>query len=97
MMITSNLLPFSPPPPSLALPVFATIAPHATRNMRLWRLLIYAKAYQGQASTVFFHLARRVPSEMKITKMGGTVVLGRPGGMCGGAGEDFEGVRDLQI
>ena len=39
---------------------------------------------------VFLHLARRVPSEMKIMKISPTVVLGRPGGMRGGAGRRYE-------
>ena len=37
------------------------------------------------------HFARPVPSEMKITKIDRAVVLGRPGGMRGGAGGDMRG------
>ena len=39
---------------------------------------------------VILHLARRVPSEMKIMKISPPVVLGRPGGMCRGAGRRYE-------
>ena len=37
------------------------------------------------------HLARRVPSEMKITKITRVLILERPGGMRGGAGGRFKG------
>ena len=45
---------------------------------------------QDPASTIILHFARRVPSEMKIMKISPTVVLGRPGGMRGGAGRRYE-------
>ena len=44
-----------------------------------------------RSAQFFLHLARRVPSEMKIVKSRGMLVLGRPGGMRGGAGGRFEG------
>ena len=46
---------------------------------------------QGPWGTVILHLARRGPSEMKIMKISPPVILGRPGGMRGGAGGRFEG------
>ena len=50
-----------------------------------------ANSHQGQSLTVCLHLARRVPSEMKITKIDRAVIVGRPGGMRGGAGGEFRG------
>ena len=46
---------------------------------------------QGPVSTVILHLARRVPSEMKIMKINPRMVLDRPGGMREGAGGDMRG------
>ena len=46
---------------------------------------------QGCWGENFLHLARRVPSEMKITKIDPLRVLGWPGGMRGGGGGRFEG------
>ena len=45
---------------------------------------------QVRSSTIILHLVRRGPSEMKIMKISWTVVLGRPGGMRGGAGRRYE-------
>ena len=45
---------------------------------------------KGPGGIVILHLARRVPSEMKIMKIDRAVVLGRPGGMRGGAGRRYE-------
>ena len=50
-----------------------------------------AKSHQGPWGIVFWHLARRVPSEMKSTKISPMVVLRRLGGMRGGAGGRFAG------
>ena len=51
-----------------------------------------ATSYQDPALTNFLHFARRVPSEMKITKTRPVRFLRRPGGMRKAAGGDFEGV-----
>ena len=52
---------------------------------------------QCPPGTVFFALARSWPSEMKITKIRWTVILGRPSGMRGGGGRGYgEGMRSLQ-
>ena len=48
-----------------------------------------ANSYPGAVRIVFLHLARRVPSEMKIIKSRWMVGLRRPGGMSGGAGREF--------
>ena len=64
---------------------------------RLTNYIFDAYSYQVPVSIVFLHFARRVPSEMKITKTRVMIVLGRPGGMRRGAGGDLRGVRDLQI
>ena len=53
---------------------------------------------QDPASTNILHFARRVPSEMKIMKISPMVVLGRPGGMRGGAGRRYEeGLRSANL
>ena len=57
-----------------------------------WHLEAYifdANSYQGLGDISFLHLARRVPSEMKITKIGPPIILRRPGGMRGGTGREF--------
>ena len=46
---------------------------------------------QDPSRTVFLHLARRVPGEMKITKIDPMMVLGWAGGMRRGAGGDMRG------
>ena len=50
-----------------------------------------ANSCKGPCGISFLHFARRVPSEMKITKTRWTVDLGWPGGMRRGAGGKFEG------
>ena len=55
-----------------------------------------ANSNQDPALTNILHFARRVPSEMKITKISPLAIWGRPGGMRKAAGGRFEGVRDLQ-
>ena len=59
--------------------------------MRFATYIFDAKTCHGLSSTVFLHFARPVPSEMKITKISPPIVLGRPGGMRGGAGGDMRG------
>ena len=59
--------------------------------MRFATYIFDAKSHQGPSSIVFLHFARPVPSEMKITKISPPHVLGRPGGMRGGAGGDMRG------
>ena len=59
--------------------------------MRFATYIFDANSHQGPPRTVFLHFARPVPSEMKITKIRWTRVLGRPGGMRGGAGGDMRG------
>ena len=54
-------------------------------------ILKISSSYQGVSGIIVLHLARRVPSEMKITKTNPEHVLGRPGGMRGGAGVDMRG------
>ena len=57
-----------------------------------------ARSIQGPVSIVFFHLARPWPSEMKITNIKWTHVLGRPGGMRGGGGRGYgEGLRSAKF
>ena len=56
-----------------------------------------ARSIQGLWCISFWAPARPWPSEMKITKIRWTVVLGRPGGMRGGGGRGYgEGLRSLQ-
>ena len=57
--------------------------------MRFATYIFDAKSHQDPALTSFLHLARRVPSEMKITKIDRAVILGRPGGMRGLLGKGF--------
>ena len=53
---------------------------------------------QGPWDTIILHLARRGPSEMKIMKIDPMVILGRPGGMRGGAGRRYEeGLRSANL
>ena len=59
--------------------------------MRFATYIFDAILQQGPSDIVFLHFARPVPSEMKIVKINPTVVLGRPGGMRGGAGGDMRG------
>ena len=59
--------------------------------MRFATYIFDANSHQGPSLTVFLHFARPVPSEMKITKIDPLRVLGRPGGMRGGAGGDMRG------
>ena len=56
-----------------------------------------AYSYQDPPLIVFLHFARRVPSEMKITKSRLMVGMERPGGMRKAAGGDFEGVWELLL
>ena len=60
-------------------------------NMRVEACILDANSHHGPGGMSFLHFARRAPSEMKITKIRWMVVLGRPGGMRGGAGGRFEG------
>ena len=59
--------------------------------MRFATYIFDANSHQCLSGIVFLHFARPVPSEMKITKIRWVVVLGRPGGMHGGAGGDMRG------
>ena len=66
-------------------------------KMHVAACIFDAKAYQGQAKTIFCQLARQLLLFFENDKISSTVVLRLPGGMRRGAGGDFEGVRDLQI
>ena len=66
-------------------------------KMHVAACIFDANPYQGLSSTVFCQLARQLLVFFENHKVSPTVVLGEPGGMCRGAGGDFEGVRDLQI
>ena len=54
-----------------------------------------ANSHQRPSSISFLHFVFRVPSEMEITKIRRAHILGRPSGMCGGAGERFEGGLEI--
>ena len=56
-----------------------------------------AKSHQVPPSTIFLQLARHWLLFFENDKIDRMRVLRRPRGMHGGAGGDFEGVRDLQI
>ena len=60
-------------------------------NMHVEACTFDASSHQVPPGTVFLHFARRAPSEMKITKIRWTVVLGRPSGMRRAGGGRFEG------
>ena len=55
-----------------------------------------ANSDQVLSATIFFQLARHWLVFFENHKIDRLRLMGRPGGMRGGAGGDFEGVRDLQ-
>ena len=59
--------------------------------MRFATYIFDAKSNQDPAFLSFLHFARPVPSEMKITRISRWRILGRPGGMRGGAGGRLDG------
>ena len=66
----------------------------ATKMQAKWHLeacIFDANSHHDPPRTIILHFARRVPSEMKSTKINRAVIFGRPGGMRGGAGGRFEG------
>ena len=54
------------------------------------RGILKVAIYQGQSRTVYFQLARQWLVFFENHKISPTRILGRPGGMRGGAGERFE-------
>ena len=65
--------------------------------MHLEACIFDANSQPGPGDIVFLLLARHWLLFFENHKISRAVDLGRPGGMRGGAGGDFEGVRDLQI
>ena len=66
-------------------------------NMHVEACSFDANSHHGPGGMNFLHFARRAPSEMKISKIRWTVVLGRPSGMCGGCGRGYgEGRRSAK-
>ena len=64
----------------------------ATKMQAKWQLeacIFDVNSHHDPSRTVILHFVRRVPSEMKITKISPWLVFGRPGGMRGGAGREF--------